>query len=125
MSKPSVFWIGPRTGKLYLELVARLGARGLSVIDIESAEAPPETLRLHAKAVIVVCDQGSEGMTRRVLESLHAGLRNSPVIVLVERSEFGDYYDMMNRGANYYYEQSENPRRIAQAVWWAANTRAA
>lgn len=126
MTKPSVLWIGPHARTLHRELVARLEANGLSVLglDIEFAGALFEMLRLHPKAVIVFCEQGTEGTTRRVLASLEAGLRSSPVVALVERPELGDYFDVMNQG-DAYYEQDESPKRAAQAVWWAANTRAA
>jgi len=125
MSEPLILWIGSPLGVLHDEVVGRIRKDGLEVEELGSAEALLDVLHVHPKAVIVVCDKQYGRRSREVLDALEAGLRGSPVVVLVERSEFGDYYDVMGRGAFCYYEQSENPRRIAEAVEWAANNRAA
>ena len=125
MTDPSVSWIGLRGGTLQRELAARLGARDVSVLDIESADALIDTLRLHPKAAIVVSGQCPDRNSQRDLDSLEAALRNSPIVVLVERCDRDDHYNSMDQGVGYYDELSENPRRIARAVWWAASTGAA
>ena len=107
------------------DVVERIVRDGFAVQLLTSTEALLAALQAHPKAVVVVCDKEYGRTSREVLAALAAGLRSSPVVVLVERSEFGDYYDVMARGACCYYEQTESPRLIAQAVEWAANNRAA
>jgi len=125
MTEPSIIWIGPAAGPVHHEVVSKTKRNGLAVLDLDSPESLNAVLRLFPKAVIVVCDNQHGRISRQVLDSMAAGMRNAPVVVLVERSDFGDYYDVMAQGAFCYYEQSESPKAIANAVWWTASTRAA
>ncbi len=60
-----------------------------------------------------------------MLARLESRERKNPVIVVVDRTDFSQYYELMSRGAYDYFELPEGPDVIAGAVRWAAQTQPA
>ena len=107
------------------ELRASLEAMGSRISEVLGPEGIPGLLRDIRKATIVVYSPQSDAAAHRTLAAVAASHRGTPVIVLVDRSEFGEYYELMSAGVVQYYELSERPEIIARGVDRAARTRAA
>lgn len=125
IEKPSVIWVGPADGDDLQELGRAIRGRGLGFTRVERAEDLPGVLSLHAHAVVVACDRQTQQRSRDVVASVSRVGRRVPILVLVEESDFGDYYDLMERGVRYYYEFREGPERICGALSRAVNFAAA
>lgn len=120
-----VLWVGPAALQPWSDVVAAIREDGFEIeVPADRAELLG-VLRRYPRAPVVVCKTGDRSRVDELLGLLGEFGRFNPVLVLVDRPEFGDYYDLMHRGASYYYEASEEPGRIAQAVNWAAGGMAA
>src|SRR5690606_12448376 len=62
------------------------------------------------------CDRHTQRQSREVVASVSRAGRRVPILVLVEESDFGDYYDLMKMGVPYYYEFREGAKRIYGAL---------
>lgn len=125
IEKPSVIWVGPTDGDDLQELSRAIRMRGLELARVECTSDLPGVLSLHANAVVVACDRETQQRSRDVVASVSRLGRRIPILVLVEESDFSDYYDLMERGVRYYYEFREGPERISGALSRAVNFAAA
>lgn len=116
MQKAVVIVVGMRKLPLHEELVRTLREKGVEVLDLDSYEEVPAALRQHRKAAIVVHSQHRNNGAHHVLRGLWAVMRNAPVLVVVNHTDLGEYYELMSEGALGYYEVAEGPRRISAAV---------
>ena len=51
-----------------------------------------------------------------MLQDLWTVMRSAPVLVVVNHTDLGEYYELMAEGALGYYEAAEGPRKISAAV---------
>ena len=98
---------------------------GLTITQTEAAEDVPRLLRQKPKATIVVYSPEGRRAAETVLGQVARARRSTRVIVLVNDSDFSEYYSLMNQGAVEYFEVREAPSVIARGVEWAARRRAA
>lgn len=121
----AILTVGMDEHALLTPLVSALESQGLQLISVRAPGELPRVLGQHARAaVLVYCGQAGE-IGNQVLNQVSRAHRNAPVIVIVDRADFGHYYELMCEGAYDYYELSEGAEVIARAVRWAARTRGA
>lgn len=88
-------------------------------LALESARDPESMNKLvrdrKSAAVVVYCPKGSD-CAREVLRRLAEGCSGLPLVVLTEDADFGEYYDLMSRGAAAYMGVSEGPERLARTL---------
>lgn len=108
----------PRSKKL-LSLLQR---RGLDVTQVAGAEELPDVLENLKRAAVVVYSPRKTAAAQRTLAKIAETHRRTPVVVLVDESDFGDYYALMASGAVEYFEIGEQPEVITQGVAWAARS---
>ena len=116
--QPSVIWAGPKEGRAYRALRAAIRRRGLHILAARAAEHLQDLVANNAGSVIVACDRGSKMWSLAAFAALRRSGRRALLFVIVERSNFGNYYNLMKEGAQCYYELSEGPERISRAVRW-------
>ena len=106
-------------------LLSSLADAGLTITQVEETRGVAPLLGQMPKATIVIYSPDGRHDVERVLDELERAHRGSPVVALVEHSDFGHYYSLMNRGAVEYFELGEDPSIIARGVEWAARRMAA
>lgn len=117
----SVIWVGPAHCEAYEALQSAIRKRGLRISMAPAANRLMHLLKDHAHPILVVCDQQTDQRSRAVVATVDHLARRVPIFVIVEQSDFSDYYYLMNHGVKYYYQLSEGPERISGAVSWAVN----
>ena len=123
--QPSIIWAGPEDGRAYGTLRAAIRRRGIGILAAQTAERLQDLVVHNAGSVIVACDRGSERWSLAAVAALRNSGRRTGLFVIVERSDFSNYYNLMKDGAQCYYELSEGPERISRAVRWFATSSAA
>lgn len=125
MDSCDVILVGlPRTSASFA-LRKSLEGMGSRISEVGGPEEIPSLLRDIRRATIVVYSPQRDAAAHRTLAAVASAHRGTPVIVLVDRSEFGEYFELMASGVVQYYELSERPELIARGVERAARTRAA
>ena len=124
MDRRTVILVGLEPGDGADELVRGLRSKGLETIETDSPAALPRLLRAIPRAAIVVYNRNASGEAHRTLAAVAALHRRAPVVVLVEETNFGDYYALMGSGALEYFEMSERMDLIVRGIEWAAETKA-
>jgi len=120
-----VIIVGLSETPAYSELRTSLEAMGSRISEVRSPEGIPGLLRDIRRATIVVYSPQHDAAAHRALAAVAGAHRGTPIIVLVDHSQFGEYYELMASGVVQYYELSERPEIIARGVERAARTRAA
>jgi len=121
----SVIWVGPAHSEAYKALQSAIRKRGLRISMVPAANRLVDLLKDHVHPLLVVCDQQTDQQSRSVVDAVDHLARRVPIFVIVEQSNFSDYYYLMHHGVKCYYQLSEGPDRISSAVSWAANSSAA
>jgi DNA-binding NtrC family response regulator len=103
-------------------LVEALRLRGLDLVEAARADSVPALLRQTPRSAIVVYNPAATRDAHEVLAAVEAAQRRAPVVVLVDESDFGDYYSLMRLGALEYFEMSERPELIVRGIEWAAES---
>ncbi len=106
-------------------LVRALRAHGFHLLETTSAEAARALIERTGDVAVVVYDAAGANTAHRVLQSITDVDRKIPVIVVVERGSFEEYYELMCEGAYDYFEVANGAEEIERSVRWAAGTRAA
>jgi DNA-binding NarL/FixJ family response regulator len=120
-TEPLVIWVGPETDEDCKPIAQALREFGLEVAMSSNVDGLPDLLRKSRRAVVVACNCSGDRFAGKVLAALESVYHPVPVIVLADQSAFGDYYDLMSRGATHYFQLSEGPEPIARAVRLTAN----
>lgn len=115
-----IIWAGPSEGSAYRALRVAIRRRGLRIVTARAAEDVTDLVEHGVGSVVVALDHGSRRWSRDVAEALRHACRRVVLFVIVERSDFAGYYDLMEQGANYYYQLNEGPRAISHAIEWGA-----
>jgi DNA-binding NtrC family response regulator len=103
-------------------LARRLQSFGFNVIEAESPDELPSLLKGRRRAAIAVYSPRRTNDAHRVMETLAEAQRDAPVVVLVDETDFGEYYSLMNQGAKEYFGISERPEVILRGLAWAARS---
>ncbi|MBI1356913.1 MAG: hypothetical protein GC160_21445 [Acidobacteria bacterium] len=112
-------------GLEHSDLADRLRLKGLETMEAASPEAVPSLLRTMPRSAIVVYNRGAASRdAQQVLAAVAALHRRAPVVVLVDETDFGEYYSLMGSGALEYFAMSERPELIVRGIEWATEDRA-
>jgi DNA-binding NtrC family response regulator len=122
MESKNVILVGIQSESCGPEFLPALLANGFNLIHCDNAEGLPDLVQERAEATIVVYNKAGDDTARRVLASLSAAVRHIPVIVLVDRTTFEEYYDFMCQGAFDYFELTEDPVAIERALRYASRS---
>ncbi len=114
--KQNVIAVGLRGVGDYEAYRKEIESLGLAVKTARDPESMNRLVHDHSGAAVVVyCPEGSD-CAREVLRRLTKDCSGLPLVVLTEHSDFGEYYDLMSRGAAGYTEVAEGPERLARAL---------
>jgi DNA-binding NtrC family response regulator len=117
-----VILVGLGSDPKAIALVEELRMRGLDLVEADRADSVPDLLRKTPRSAIVVYNPVATRDAHQVLAAIESAQRQAPVVVLVDESDFGDYYALMRLGALEYFEMSERPELIARGIEWAAES---
>ena len=106
----SVITVGLDPGDRLSGLLVTLRGHGYHVVELPTFEGLFPALNRYPEAVILAYDPAGQSTTRKLLST------DSPVIVLVDRSDFNEYYELMNAGAFDYFELDSDPQWIEHSV---------
>lgn len=118
--EPTVIWVGPTGSAAFGAIREAIQDWGIQIANAPTAEDLPGVVDQYVRPIVLVCDETIERRSRTVLASLGQYGRRVPIFVVTEQSDFGDYYYLMNEGAQCYYQLNEGPERISRAVNWVA-----
>jgi DNA-binding NarL/FixJ family response regulator len=121
----SVILVGLKRHPKALELANRLRVHGFEIIEAPTPKELPAILRRFPRVAVVVYSPTGDGTARETVEAVRGSIRGAPVVVLVDHSDFSDYYELMSAGALEYYALSESSEVIERGVGWAVRTHAA
>jgi DNA-binding NtrC family response regulator len=105
-----VIAVGLGQGSHLSGLLATLRCHGYEVVEFPTFEELFPVLNRSPEAVILAYDAAGESTIRELLQT------TSPVIVLVDRSDFDEYYEWMCAGAFDYFELDSDPHWIEHSV---------
>lgn len=121
----SVIAVGIDIGIRLPKLLSELTTQGFHLVEASGPEGLAAALEDAPGATVVVYNRPEENTARRALRVVTRLRRKVPVIILVERSDFSEYYELMCEGAFDYFDVTEDPRWIERAVQSAAHLQAA
>jgi DNA-binding NtrC family response regulator len=121
-SRRSVILVGFDANPKAQLLAAELYARGLDVHEVSEADGASDLLRRAPHSVIVVYNPASTSNAHDLLAAVEAAHRRAPVVVLVDETDFGDYYSLMRLGALEYFAMHEQPELILRGIEWATES---
>lgn len=105
----SVITVGVDPGNRLSGLLAALRGHGYQVVELPTLEGLFPALK-HPEAVILAYGPAGQSAIRELLH------RARPVIVLVDRCDFDEYYQWMCAGAFDYFELDSDPQWIEHSV---------
>jgi DNA-binding NtrC family response regulator len=105
-----VITVGRDPGNRLSGLLATLRGHGYQVVEFPTFEGLFPALNRYPEAVILAYDPAGQSTIRELLPT------TSPVIVLVDRSDFDEYYEWMCAGAFDYFELDSDPQWIEHSV---------
>ena len=105
-----VIAVGLDQGSHLTGLLETLRRHGYEVVEFPTFEELFPALNQSPEAVILAYDAAGESTIRELLQT------TSPVIVLVDRSDFDEYYEWMCAGAFDYFELDSDPQWIEHSI---------
>jgi len=112
--------LGFDRGERSSTLLDGLRLQGYDLIAVPAAGDLPGALE-RAPHVPILAYKGPDVEVRQVLAMVRGAPSRSPVIVLVDHSEFREYYELMCAGVYDYFEVGDRPEWIARALQGAAS----
>ena len=106
----TVITLGVDPGNRLSGLLAALRGHGYQLVELPTFEGLFPALKRHPEAVILVYDPAGQSAIHQLLQTA------SPVIVLVDRSDFDQYYELMCAGAFDYFELDTDLQWIEHSV---------
>ncbi len=106
----SVITVGIEPGNRSSSVLAVLRGHGYQVVELLTSDGLFPALNRHPEAVILVYDSAGPSAIGQLLQA------SNPVIVLVDRSDFREYYDLMCAGAFDYFDLDSDPEWIENSV---------
>lgn len=120
MPNPNIITVGFEGNPGCDDIAGEIRRLGL---ELSAAEDPDDLSALmdrRRRTAVVIYRGQDPRLTQKILDRLSDGNRRPPVVVLVDESDFSDYYELMGAGASDYYSLSEGAAVIARAVRQAA-----
>ena len=117
--------VAPQPHPKLSAVVRTMESQGYEWTPGTGADDLPGHLHSSPPTAIVVYNRPGDDTAEQVLARMETRRSKNPVIVVVDRGDFSDYYELMSRGAYDYFELPEGPEVIAGAVRWAAQTQPA
>ena len=121
----NIIAIGMDTIARQPSLLSALEASGFDLVEVTAPEHVFAAVEEIADPVIVVYNDPQQNTARRVLEVLASHRRKVPVIVIVDRSDFQEYYELMCEGAFDYFDLAGDPGWIENSLRAATQAAAA
>lgn len=116
-----VILIGFTKNPAAADLARRLRQLGFGILEAQPGDLL-ELLSGPRRAAIAVYNPAKTDHAERVLACLDRSGRQAPVVVIVDETDFGQYYSLMNQGVKEYFGLSESPDVIVRGVAWAAHS---
>lgn len=104
-----------------IALAGQLRSYGFDVAEAPALDDLPRLLRGSRRAAVAVYSPSRTKLGHQVLEQVAGAGRNVPVVVIVDETDFGEYYSLMSDGAKEYFGIREQPEVILRGLAWAAN----
>ncbi len=104
------------------DLARRLRRLGFGIREARKPAELPDLLSGPRRAAIAVYNPDKTDHAERVLACLDRSGRRAPVVVIVDETDFGQYYSLMNQGVQEYFGLDESPEVIVRGVAWAAHS---
>ncbi len=117
-----VILIGFTKNPAAANLARRLRQLGFGIREACMPGELPALLSGPRRAAIAVYNPAETDHAERVLACLDRSGRQAPVVVIVDETDFGQYYSLMNQGVQEYFGLTEPPDVIARGVAWAAHS---
>jgi DNA-binding NtrC family response regulator len=105
-----VITVGLDPGNRLSGLLATLRDHGYQVVELPTFEGLFPVLNRYPEAVILAYGPAGQSTIHELLQT------TIPVIVLVDRSDFDEYYEWMCAGAFDYFELDSDPQWIEHSV---------
>ena len=115
MTQPDVIVLTPLLAGAFADTVRWLRNRGWK-IETADSQALDTVLRRHRKAPLLIYSPPNGAPAADVVVRAENAIHGRPVVVAVDSSDFGTYYDLMSLGVSGYYEVSEGPESIGRAL---------
>jgi len=115
MTPPDVIVLTPPKNGAFADTLRWLRSRGFRLQPADS-QALESVLRQHRKAPLLIYSPPNGAPAADVVLRAASAIHGRPVLVAVDSSDFGSYYDLMALGVNGYYEVSEGPESIGRAL---------
>ena len=106
----SVIAVGVDEGNRLSGLLAALRGHGYQVVELPTCEGLFTALHQYPEAVILVYAPAGRFTIQQLLQTA------SPVIVLVDCSNFDEYLELMSAGAFDYFELDSDPHWVEYSV---------
>ncbi len=111
-----VLAVGVDAGGRVRELLNILKNHGHKAVVIPTVEELLPTLDQYPDAVILLYNGERQDAARRLLDALNKLHISRPVIVLVDRPDFDQYYELMCQGAFDYFDLDADPAWLARSL---------
>ena len=95
-------------------------ALGLALVKASDAASIQDMVRTERAGAVMVYSPRSASCAADVLDRLKEQGASAAVVVITDQPDYGQYFDVMNRGAADYLSINDRPDRIARAVRLAA-----
>ncbi len=115
MPQPDVIVFAPTTTRPWASTLSWLRTRGWRVQAADSS-ALDALLRRHRKAPLLIYSPTNGAPAADVVSRSSDAIHGRPVVVAVDSSDFGTYYELMALGVTGYYEIGEGPESIGRAL---------
>lgn len=122
MQPPKVIVIRAGPQPIASRIYRCLDDGGIDHVEVATPGDVPAALAGDGADAVLVFNAKPGALAEELLRVLRQGWSDVPVIVVVEESNFDEYYELMCDGAYDYYALDEGAEVIAEALRWAAHT---
>ena len=124
MARMRVVAVTRGPSELIREIASLLKHEDLDFVEVDRADQVPAVLRADNGNAVLIDSAPGKRTASMLIEALRVNRSDVPVIVLVEKADMDEFYELMCAGAYDYFEIAEGAEVIAQALRWAAHRRA-
>jgi DNA-binding NtrC family response regulator len=125
LQSKSVILVGENLESNLPSLLSTLRAHRFELVETRDADDLRELLSQKPSAAVIVYDAGDGSTAHAVLRITAEMGKKIPVVVIVDRGRFEEYYELMCEGAYDYFEKANCTGEIERSVQWAARAQAA
>lgn len=124
MSGTRVVAVTAGASNLIREIVSLLERGGMAHVEVDRPDQVPAELRADGGNAVLIHSALGKRTANALVETLREKWSDVPVVVLVDSADVDEFYELMCAGAYDYFETGEGAQVIAEALRWAAHTRA-